>query len=463
MEKHGFKVERKLHLETAWRATFFHRSGGRTIGLNSEVMCCFALALKAALVEFKISGKVSLLGTPAEEGGAGKAILLDKGAYMDMDICLMTKRISQPLQQPLQRIEVEYSGHTYDSCYAYWPWLIYPCLYTAHAALSPWEGKNNLDAAVLAYNNISALRQQLHPAHRVHGIIEGKDWAANIIPVTRLFLDVLLCTGAYESANVTNREASHPLLRVRLQSAAATGCELKLNLNLTANVVMCDLRQNKALGGEVADITLNKYGDIDYLWGIKDASTDFGNVTYALPSLHPGFAIPTVPNGENHWRSQMITHGEEKIISSSEASIVEDDIEAIIPRGEDRMQQLMSKYEGRTSAISSRIGEDFRTGRKVLGLGLLSLSKHEPKSYYSVDGYFKDTFRTLLAGKSPQLPRAPKQIAVKVHILQACLLRLCTRSNARWDVESLSSHGPLRKKHLLKHGHIYLVTTPPDI
>jgi hypothetical protein len=66
-----------------------------------------ALALKAALVEFNISGKVSLLGTPgtcvplqsnslinavgilAEEGGAGKAILLDKGAYADMDICLM--------------------------------------------------------------------------------------------------------------------------------------------------------------------------------------------------------------------------------------------------------------------------------------------------------------------------------------------------------------------------------------
>jgi len=49
----------------------------------------------------------------------------------------------------------------------------------AHAALSPWEGKNALDAAVLGYNNISALRQQLKPTHRVHGIFEGKDWAPN--------------------------------------------------------------------------------------------------------------------------------------------------------------------------------------------------------------------------------------------------------------------------------------------
>jgi len=52
-------------------------------------------------------------------------------------------------------------------------------LRSAHAALSPWEGKNALDAAVLGYNNIAALRQQLKPTHRVHGIFEGKDWATN--------------------------------------------------------------------------------------------------------------------------------------------------------------------------------------------------------------------------------------------------------------------------------------------
>lgn len=50
---------------------------------------------------------------------------------------------------------------------------------SAHAALSPWEGTNAQDAAVLAYNNISALRQQIHPTHRVHGIIQGNEWATN--------------------------------------------------------------------------------------------------------------------------------------------------------------------------------------------------------------------------------------------------------------------------------------------
>jgi hypothetical protein len=56
-------------------------------------------------------------------------------------------------------------------------------LASAHAALSPWEGENALDAAVLSYNNISLLRQQLKPSHRVHGTFEppaeGKEWSAN--------------------------------------------------------------------------------------------------------------------------------------------------------------------------------------------------------------------------------------------------------------------------------------------
>ena len=49
----------------------------------------------------------------------------------------------------------------------------------AHAALSPWEGQNALDAAVSAYNSLALLRQQLKPSYRLHGIFEGKDWAPN--------------------------------------------------------------------------------------------------------------------------------------------------------------------------------------------------------------------------------------------------------------------------------------------
>jgi amidohydrolase len=299
MEKHGFEVIKNFHLPTAWKATFSHGTGGRTIGVNSEMdalkgighACghnligmsgvAVACAIKAALEHHDISGKVVLLGTPAEEGGSGKVVLLEKGAYEGMAACLMCHPAPGPIGSvsltsclALQRITVEYKGHT------------------AHAALSPWEGKNALDAAVLGYNNISALRQQLRPTHRVHGIFEGKDWAPNIIPDYAKFICYVRAPTRAEMHETVKRVT--PCFDA---AALATGCEVSITLEKGTTF---DLRQNTALGGEVANIVLNKYGTIDYEWGIKSASTDFGNVTYALPSLHPGFAIPTIVDGGNH-------------------------------------------------------------------------------------------------------------------------------------------------------------------
>jgi hypothetical protein len=80
----------------------------------------------------------------------------------------------------VEGLSVEYKGHTcVNRVEQYSESYTYGYLFRAHAALSPWEGKNALDAAVLAYTSIAALRQQLHPTHRVHGIFEGKDWAVN--------------------------------------------------------------------------------------------------------------------------------------------------------------------------------------------------------------------------------------------------------------------------------------------
>ncbi|KAJ7050499.1 SNF2 family N-terminal domain-containing protein [Mycena amicta] len=121
----------------------------------------------------------------------------------------------------------------------------------------------------------------------------------------------------------------------------------------------------------------------------------------------------------------MITHGAEKILSSSEELLINDDIDAIIHRGEERTTELNSKYEGlgiedlsnfkSEASVQQWEGEDFRAGRKALNFNLLSLAKRERKSNYSVDSYFKDAMRTTGAKpeKGPKLPRAPKQITVQ--------------------------------------------------
>lgn len=299
MEAHGWAVARHHLLETAWEARFTHGTGGRTVGVNSEMdalpgighACghnliavagvAVACALRAAMEALDVPGTVVLLGTPAEEGGYGKVALLDKGAYKDMDVCLMCHPApGPPLSASLAGslaitpMVVEYFGHT------------------AHAALAPWEGHNALDAAVAAYTSVAMLRQQIKPSHRVHGTLQGKDWAANIIP------DYAWMKWLMRAPTRKEVDALVPRVRACLDAAAlATDTTPKYNLEETA---LYELRQNKALGDEFAQIFSSKYGAIDYEYGISSASTDFGNVTYALPSLHPGFAIPTKAGGTNH-------------------------------------------------------------------------------------------------------------------------------------------------------------------
>jgi len=103
----GWVVQEHYLLDTAWVATYTHGQGGRVLGVNSEMdalpgighACghnlvgiagvAVACAVKAAMERFDIDGKVILLGTPAEEGGFGKVLLWDRGAYEGMDVCLM--------------------------------------------------------------------------------------------------------------------------------------------------------------------------------------------------------------------------------------------------------------------------------------------------------------------------------------------------------------------------------------
>ncbi|KAG5638558.1 hypothetical protein H0H81_011904 [Sphagnurus paluster] len=108
MEEQGFTVTRHYAgLDTAWRAEYTVGTGGRVLGVNSEmdalpgighacghnlIAICglgIAVGVKEALVAHSVPGKVVLLGTPAEEGGGGKIILLKKDAYKEMDACLM--------------------------------------------------------------------------------------------------------------------------------------------------------------------------------------------------------------------------------------------------------------------------------------------------------------------------------------------------------------------------------------
>ncbi|KAG8216048.1 hypothetical protein J3R82DRAFT_8047 [Butyriboletus roseoflavus] len=322
METQGFVVRRHYLLDTAWIATYTHHGpkanvkGTRPVmlGVNSEMdalpgighACghnligiagvAVACAAKAAMETLGIDGKVVLLGTPGEEGGSGKVRLLEKGAYEGLDVCLMCHPAPGPPHAAslssslavLQR-QVDYTGHT------------------AHAGLSPWEGQNALDAAVLAYTNVGLLRQQIKPTHRVHGVFGGQDWAPNSLcdqscirwyvraPTTKeVFGTAARVKGCFEYANgpLPESRLMEDLSFVRA-AATASGCTMNISYETLRN----ELVQNKALGEEFADVFRKRYGEIDYEWGIAGASTDFVRFASRFPST-----VPTVPGGGNHTR-----------------------------------------------------------------------------------------------------------------------------------------------------------------
>ncbi len=94
--------------------------------------------------------------------------MIENGAFGDIDISMMVHPFPSTIVQPsiiaVKQLDVTYTGKA------------------AHAAAFPWEGVNALDAAVMAYTSISALRQQTKPTCRVHGIITNGGAKPNIIP-----------------------------------------------------------------------------------------------------------------------------------------------------------------------------------------------------------------------------------------------------------------------------------------
>ncbi|KAG9347415.1 hypothetical protein JZ751_004982 [Albula glossodonta] len=209
-EERGWTVESHYKLETAFRATWGPVGGkegdavvsvgflceydalpgiGHACGHNliAEVGAAGALGLKGVLetisdcpirikcfrVEIFVvypdrAKTVTVLGTPAEEDGGGKIDMILAGAFEGMDVVFM----AHPSQEDApylpdvaeHDVTVKYHGKA------------------SHAAAYPWEGINALDAAVLAYNNLSVLRQQLKPDWRLHGIIKHGGVKPNIIP-----------------------------------------------------------------------------------------------------------------------------------------------------------------------------------------------------------------------------------------------------------------------------------------
>ena len=289
LEHHDIKTEKAVYsLETSFEAKLNPDHDGPRVAILAEydalpgighacghnIIATSALGATLGLnaVAQELEGSIRLIGTPAEEKGGGKELMARNGAFEGIDAAMMihpagTNLASMPCIC-VAEVEVIYHGKS------------------SHASAMPHKGINALDGLLLAYQAISNLRQHIRSTERIHGIITEGGSAPNIVPDRSV--------GQFYVRAADEKELAQ--LKPRVQScfeagAKGSGCEVEINW---ANVDYLDLNTNWPLAElfqEHAESLGREF--IPYEEAVKfgAGSTDMGNVSHRLPSIHPMLAV----------------------------------------------------------------------------------------------------------------------------------------------------------------------------
>jgi amidohydrolase len=240
---------------------------GHACGHNIIATAGLGAGLAAAAVAEEAGGQVVILGTPAEEGGGGKIRLIRAGALDGIDAALMVHPAGAELTR-MQAIAVQEVTATYTGV-------------AAHAAAFPHEGRNALDAAVLGYVNVATLRQHIRPHERIHGIVTAGGDKPNIVPA-HARTEWMVRSGSIRTL-APLKERFEACLTA---GARAAGCDVDIAWK---DVVYADMLDNEVMVGLYAAnarSTGREVLDPDSTQAVV-GSTDMGNVSYVVPSIHP--------------------------------------------------------------------------------------------------------------------------------------------------------------------------------
>jgi len=234
-----------------------------------------AVALRRTLGDF--ANNIVVVGTPAEEGGGGKARLYDADVFKGIDAAMMFHpgRLNIPAKGMLGRtkFKMEFFGKT------------------AHASGSPDQGINALDAMVAAFTHINALRQHILPDARIHGIITHGGDAPNIIP------DYAAGLFYVRAASLAYRETLFERVKQCAQGAAlATGAEVKITVDPpTIDPFKRNLPLEEAVRSNLEALGVRIDADDG-----KRGSSDIGNLSQHIPCIHAYLAIVDVDDIPAH-------------------------------------------------------------------------------------------------------------------------------------------------------------------
>jgi amidohydrolase len=290
LKKHSFKVEKGIAgMSTAFRAAYGKGKPviaflaeydalpkiGHGCGHNLIATSAVAAGLGTKLAVDEFGGSVIVFGTPAEETEAGKAIMVKKGVFKGLDTAMIThpgggnRVVLNALA--CQTLDVEFFGKA------------------AHAAASPESGINALEAMILSFNAIDALRQHIREKARIHGIITDGGEAPNIVPAHTAGTFLVRATDEAYLEGLKER-----VINCFTGAAIATGARLVYHwadvryASMLNNITLAKLFQGnmQSLGESIP------LGE-DERWS---GSTDVGNVSQLTPTIQPmvGIAPPDV-------------------------------------------------------------------------------------------------------------------------------------------------------------------------
>ncbi|WP_102142173.1 M20 family metallopeptidase [Mycobacterium hubeiense] len=269
-------------LQTAFRASF--GSGPLVIGICAEydalpdighacghnIIAASAVGTALALAEVadELGLTVVLLGTPAEESGGGKVLLLKAGAFDDIAATVMLHPgpadIAAARSLALSEVSVTYTGQE------------------SHAAVAPYLGVNAADAVTVAQVAVGLLRQQLAPGQMVHGIVTDGGRATNVIPARA---ELRYTMRAADSSSL--RELESKMAGCFAAGAVATGCSHEVAETAPP---YAELVPDRWLASVFRD-EMRRCGrdpmPEDLESTLPLGSTDMGNVTQVMPGIHP--------------------------------------------------------------------------------------------------------------------------------------------------------------------------------
>jgi amidohydrolase len=285
LEEHGFAVTRGIAgLDTAFKAVYGQGSPdiaflaeydalpglGHACGHNIIAASAMGAAVASKQAVYNYGGSVTVIGTPAEESGGGKAVMAEQGVFSELDAAIMihpgSRNLAAPSALAAQGLQVEFFGKE------------------AHAAANPQSGVNALDALILSFNALNALRQHIPDDCRIHGIITDGGAAHNIVP-------------AHSAASFMVRAATDGYLDILKEKtldcfrsgAQATGARLEYHWH---EIHYAALKPNATL----TELFMDNMKTVGRKFTASDpsnwmGSTDMGNVSQIVPGLHALVAI----------------------------------------------------------------------------------------------------------------------------------------------------------------------------